>query len=369
MFFTVAPVADHRLPYHQQLGTHVFSHDSGWTKCQQGWQKGYFDGDKGNWAKILLQDNKIVLSHSQTRSFPLWWDPDTATLTNLLGTGQSVWADSAVQIENNKLNPIKQDITGVVAGPEISMETAADLVIESLISKIPTLPADMPRKLFLTGGIDTLVLYSVLKYANVEVDIIDYDHVDYDWFLNNNFDEIKNQHWGYKQIHHWKQSTALISGACGDEFLFRGPNTVAVWAAWNNIDLQHILDTATGYQVKYFKKQKNIDIFEHAWHNRLELKSKYQNKQELFQHLLDINANDHQHWHIGNTLTWTPFLDIDLTKTIFRLSNTDLLAQSIDAALSKCIIKKLHEPALQALSLSKNYKARAGLDKLLPISQ
>lgn len=366
MFFSVAKEPDHRFQLHDKVGDWVLSHDAGWHQNSIGWFKGYRDADGcGNWAEISWQTDRIVIEHGRYRSFPMWWDQGMSRLTNLLGTGEQIWADRSVSIDQQGLDAQLVDIIGTtLLDKKLSLDQASDLICGNLVQKAQHLLDDyasLDKKLFLTGGIDTLVLYSLMRYLGVKVHLVDYEYIKYDRFLDLNLDDIRTQHWGYSQIHHWDQPVILISGACGDEFLFRGPATIALWAAWHGIDLSGTISKANGYHVGYFKKAKNKKIFDDQWQQQEIIHAQFPTEQDLVRQILDINANDHQHWHLGNTLTWTPFLDLELTKTVLNLDHESLMRQIIDAELNRLIVRKLYQPALVLLSDHKNYHGRAKL--------
>jgi hypothetical protein len=247
----------------------------------------------------------------------------------------------------------------------LTIDTAADLVCENLIKKAEALKnwsPEIPKKLFLTGGVDTTVLYSVLKYVGVAVEILDYEYIKYDWFLNHNWTQLKAQHWGYGQIHHWTDPTILVTGGCGDEYLFRGPNTIGMWSAWHSIDIIKQLVPGS-YHTDYFLKEKNISFFQQHWRNKDALKSQFPRTKDIAKQIVNLNYNDYQHWHLGNTLTWTPFKDIDLLKISLRLDVDSTIDHIVNASLNKKIIKKLCPNALALLSNTKNFNGRQNLTK------
>jgi hypothetical protein len=366
MFFTLSKHPDLRFPYHDTMGTFVFSHDAGWHRHQESWFKGYRDNEGGgNWAEISWNQSCVTLQHGPCRSFPLWWDKQTNVLTNLVGHGESVWANHRITLDEHGLNTVIDDSIHIVsATPEIGLDCAAGLICDRLVKKTRVLldiNSDIPKRLFLTGGIDTLLLYSLLKHVGIDVELLDYEYIKYDQFLNNNLHYLKKQHWGYRQIHHWDHPTIFVTGGCGDEFMFRGPATVSLWAAWHDINLNQVLTRSHGYHVGYFRKEKNLKIFVNDWDSRDLIKNRLPSKQALISQILDINANDHQHWHIGETITWTPFLDLELTKIVLSMDQNSIMRQVIDAELNRLIIKKLHEPAIRLLSDTKNDNSRARL--------
>jgi len=371
MFFTLSMNCDERLPNHNKLGSYWFSHDDGWENNKNYWYKGYNypQLNHGNFLKLtLLSDNDVLLDHDVTRGFPLWWDNQTQTLTNLLGTGTKLWNNKTVRIQDHWLRDSDQNNYFFTESKEISFEQAVDLICENLVAKAQALKFDslnISKKLFLTGGIDTATIYSVLKYVDVDVELIDYEYIKYDSFLNKNLVDLKNYHWGYKQIHHWDYPTLLVSGAFGDEFLMRGPETVSWWAAFNDIDIVKLLkNNSNAYHHSYFLKDKTVSIFNNSWESKLELKSAYKDSIGLKNQIIDSVSNDYQHWHLGNTLTWTPFKDIELLKICLSLSVDDLTGQILEATLNKSVIKKMYPKALSILSRQKNINYRENIKNI-----
>jgi hypothetical protein len=150
----------------------------------------------------------------------------------------------------------------------------------------------------------------------------------------------------------------LISGACGDEYFMRGPSTIAIWAAWHDIDVAEILEKTTGYHKKYFQKKNNIDQFKKQFSIRHQLKKQLPEKKYLIRHILNYNLNDFQHWHLGNTLTWTPLKNLEFTEQILSLPKDDLIDQIIDGAVTKKIMKFLYPESQDLISDNKNFFSR-----------
>ena len=358
MFFTVSPLPDARLPHHDPIGAWWFSHDSGWTNNSTTWTKGYL----GNHLTLAWDNNRIDVEHDVTRCFPLWWDNSTQTLTNFLGTGIQIWADQQVSIVDGQLITKPVDVVGSISTDTVSLNQAVDAITANLLQKANGLT--QPSKLFVTGGIDTLTLLALVKNTKIPCEILDYEHFEYDKFTNQHITALKQQYWAYNQIHHWQQPTTLVSGAYGDEFLFRGPHNIALWAAWHDIDINRITKTAKGYHVGYFRKPENEIIFQSAFYRRSTIKSLYPTYTDLVRKIIDTNANDFQHCHLGNTITWTPFKDPALTKIVLQMSQQDLLEHIMDATVNRQIISRLYPKALTLLSPTKNHNSRQFLHRL-----
>lgn len=370
MFFTIDKFKDVRFPNFKTFGKIVVSYDNGWIGSENRLFKGYKFNFTESWIELKFENDVLYLNHSKLRPFPLWRNNQVITSLKINDLDEPIWVDQTnlrilqnLKIEFNFL-PFINDFKIV---PTTKSEVI-DAILKSLISKIKEInQMDFDPKIFITGGIDTVGLFSALLNNHTHFEIIDYEHLEYDYFINTNFNSIKDNHWAYNQLHHWKNPTVLISGAYGDEYFMRGPNTISLWASWNDINIIDLLKKSNGYHVKYFLKESNLKIFEQNWKNRSQIKELYPTKQDLFNQILNININDHQHWHLGNTITWTPYQDLEYTKLILGLNDEELLKQIIDANINKEIIRFLNSDCLKLLSEFKNYKSRENL-KYLNIS-
>jgi hypothetical protein len=65
-------------------------------------------------------------------------------------------------------------------------------------------------------------------------------------------------------------------------------------------------------------------------------------------------VNDWQHWHLGNTLTWTPFRDLELFKLFLALPYEQAVAQIMNSAVSCELIERNVPGLTQVLSDQKN---------------
>lgn len=358
MFFSVSKQPDPRFPYSEALQHWWFSHDAGWTQQGGKWSKGYRyqDLDHGNYCELVETSDGIMLHHDLERSFPLWWDQETKTLTNCVGSGQRIWTDRAVRLTPHDIELTICDIIGDVDLSPIGYRDAVDQVLERIKTKFYRLTNDpVSKKIFVSGGVDTLGLYSILTKMNLEHELVDYEFFQYDSFCNQFIEDIRQQHWAYQQIHHWHHDCYLISGACGDEYLFRGPATMALWMAWHDIDFMRLLDQYQCYHNRYFRMEKNARLFQQAYQQRAQLHHKYATANELARHLIDMNLNDHQHWHLGLTLTWTPYKDIELFKLLLRVPISDMMQHFLDASINREIIGQRFS---SLISTQKNHQSR-----------
>lgn len=368
MFFSLAKKPDGRFNQHEIIGSWYFSHDPGWAQDGESWSKGYYHeaAKHGNFLKICLDDQEISLVHDDYRSFPLWWNTQEKTLTNLCGDGDRIWASRKVRLNQDGII-IEKSLSNIFLDDSLSLDQVCDFLVDDFILKARCLNDAYPsvkKRLFVSGGADTLILYALAKNQRLDVDMINFEYFEYDWFTNHNILDIKKQHWAYNQIHHWTDDCFLLTGGCGDEYMFRGPHTIAIWAAWHDLDVINLCRKSQGYHVDYFLLDKNIKIFQEIYAQRPVIKERFRHKEHLVWHLLDINANDHQHWHLGKTLTWTPFKDPRLLEIILKLDYDTVVKQILDAAVNKQMIQRLDPESLSLLGSRKNHMPRQNLHLL-----
>lgn len=346
MFFSISDKKDMRFINHEVFGDFVVSFDNGWQKTNETTLfKGYRTPniDHGNWCEITLNEkNNIFVDHDKNRSFPLWWDENNKILTNLLGTGDSIWADKKVILnEDLEVEFLSHDPIGEINFSKISLDKFNHWIVEDLMTKskdIVSIYSDFRFFYFNSSGVDTGLISALVYNQKLPATQIVEEYFEVDKFCLMNINEIQNSHWSYKQIHHWKSPCFLMTGGCGDEFWFRGPYLIGLWAAWHDINVIDLLKRSSGYHVGYFLKEKNKKIFKELFLKRHEIKERYPKYEDLILQILNVNVNDHQHWHLGNTITWTPYKDIEITKNILRLPFDILIDQIVKAKVNFGVI-------------------------------
>jgi asparagine synthetase B (glutamine-hydrolysing) len=237
-------------------------------------------------------------------------------------------------------------------------EEEAILTIDNILSRktIEFLKNNTkPLKVFLTGGVDSLLVYSYIqKYTN-NYELILSEHFDYDYFTLKNSYTLKKNYWGYNQIHYWSDDCVLSSGAPGDEFMLRSPTTANIFCRHYDQSIPKLLKDnrfMDCLHFNYFLLEKHDKIFKQQ---KAENK-KFNNLEELIKFLCNMNANDFQHWHIGKTLTWTPLRDLEIFKTLLRLDFDTAVGQIMDSSISKKLIARNNPDLIKLISDSKNYE-------------
>jgi len=384
MFFNITPVIDHRFPHNYLLDFATFNCDPGWQQFNINdnviFAKGYADIQSleqlannfyqantytGNFCLIKFS-NTVEITHNKNRGFPLRFSKNSVTNLFTDADYQSVWADDNIQIDSNwKITTNKVILDTVIPSDSLSIADARNKIFNLLVNDINGFISNnnwSSLKLFCSGGLDTLLLYSLLMYTNTEFDLLTDNHYEYDSFTKINKSVLENN-WAYKQIHHWQHSQCIATGSCGDEYFLRGPTVVSIMTAWNNIELSKLLtESVESYHYRHFSK---YDIWQTDWNNRELLQQQYPTRKELNQQILNNLLNDHQHWHLGNTLTYTPFKNIEIVKILLQCSVEDLLPQFINGHLTKSLIARVDPDLLKSVSKYKNFNNAENISVLV----
>jgi hypothetical protein len=375
MFFSISQQPETNFSHCRRLGDFYVNTDAGWhettvQQCQVVY-KGYSDLYSmedtismvvdavepvllGNFCAIVFDpnSNSIKIKTDKYRSFPMFFESGIK-ITNLTPLTHTVWADSLIEIHNDlAINETKFDIIGSIDTEFISVDDAIKEIDLILVEKTRSFLSHnkLPVKVFLSGGVDSLLVYSYLQRFTDQYELIKAQHFDYDKFWLKNSDVI-GKFWGYKQLHHWTEPCVLTSGAPGDEFMLRSPVTTNLFLKAHGYDIMELLEQdswKTCLHYSYFNQSKHLEIFQNqspspAW-----------SRHDLLWNLCNILVNDWQHWHIGNTLTWTPLRDLRIIKLLLRLPVSQALGQIMNSNISRTIIESNYPGLSRCVSDQKN---------------
>lgn len=375
MFFSISKSPKNNFSNFYQLGKNCVSTDAGWQQLQikntTVIYKGYADFDTldnllptiisqnepnhlGNFCAIVYDSDsdKIKIKTDRYRSFPIFVDSGQ-DITNLVKYDYVVWTDGLITIDSNLIvTETKFDVVGEIDATPLSVDEVVEKVntILSLKTQQFVVHNKLPIRVFLSGGVDSLLVYSYLqKYTN-DYQLVKCQHIDYDRFWLLNMHTLK-KFWGYQQIHHWNDPCVLTSGAPGDEFMLRSPTTIDLFlkaSGYNILDLLNQPQWKNCLHYSYYQKSKHLDIFQsQTIDTKIDLKS-------LIWSLCNIVVNDWQHWHLGNTLTWTPLRDLEIFKLFLRLPVDQSLSQIMNSDISKQLIDRNKSGLIKLLSDQKN---------------
>jgi len=366
MFFNLSTSRLDNFPYHYTLPNGlVLNTDDGWelyttdshTVVIKGYTNQYKLSDiidnlivqdiptyKGNFCAFVADNEHVKILHDTNRGFPLWAGDEF--VTNLFEHGEKCYSDRIFTV-NNKL--YRKSIRFVPYH-----KNTQDLSDEKIIDNLHSIICETyesflthntkPLKMFLSGGIDTTTAWAYLDSFTKNYELVDYEYVKFTPFFKFNQMSIK-KFWAYKQIHLWDEHCVLVSGGMGDENFLRGPGTLAIALKKYDLELDDVLET-TDYHYRHFNKylpdlQDNVN-------------KEYTTIKNIQDHILNTNANDHQHWHLDKTITFTPFKNIDLLALILNSSKDMLIAQAKNGFINRQLISKLDPSKLSKIGSSKN---------------
>ena len=382
MFFNITPTSDTRFPNNIDCGWAVFNCDQGWQRFEitDGviFAKGYANNTSlvtlvdqfdhaddyyGNFCLVKVADD-IRLTHSKYRSFPLSYHG--SSITNLyVDSGTQVWANQKLKVNSSWQPSLLHSKPPMPATGSITLDQAIDQIFDLLVNDVKQFVTTYNPiiKLFCSGGVDTTLLYALFHYIDYPIELIFKEHWESDHFSDKNQTAL-DKFWGYSQMHHWNSPTWLATGSCGDEYFLRGPEVIARLTAWHDINFAEIINNASNHYHHYhFKKYQNL--WNNAWANKNALKHDYPSSIFLHAQILNILSNDHQHWHLGNTITYTPFNNLDIAKILLQLNIGDLMLQFTNASITKSLIQKVDSKLYAVVSNFKNHDAAQNLSKLV----
>lgn len=371
MFFNISKTLQDNFPHNHQTKSFVISLDEGWAQTSDAegnpvWSKGYLDqGDlkaklldivketvpehSGNFCVIRVTDDCVNIRSDKERSFPIWTSAES--VTNLVRSDNTIWADDVIDIDQNfNISHHYFDVIGPTSNTINSFEDVVDQIDQLLTNKAQTFLSTLnsPIKVFLSGGIDTALVFSYIeKYAS-DYEIVNSFHCDFDYFFLKNHGTLAN-HWGYGQIHHWRNSCVLASGAPGDEYMMRSPTTANLMLKHYGTSIPELLNGAYGDCLHsiYFNNPKYFSMWAEQTVEDVDLAS-------MIKFCANYNINDWQHWHFGNTLTWTPLRDVEIFKLVASLPFGALREQVMNSKLSIELIRRNNPKILSYLSTKKN---------------
>jgi hypothetical protein len=368
MFFHISNRPQENYPCQWQLGSFAIGTDDGWKHLTIGpvqiLYKGYADSGllesllgrvifqsiphlTGNFCALVVVNDTLTIQTDRYRGFPIYIGH--RDINNLVAADRVAWTDSLVTV-NADMTVIENnfDLIGNIDTTEIDFQQAVDQVHGILFAKVRKFLSHntLPLKVFLSGGVDTMLVYSFLMAAGAKFELLDHDHLTHDYFWRTN-SHLITRNWAYCQTHHWKESCVLASGTPGDEFMLRNPVS-------GNLYLRHIGKTVNELiqpehmHYAYVNQEKNQQLLNG---NQPPL---CDSKQELHYRLCNTVVNDWQHWHLGTTLHWTPLRDLEIFKLILRLPPEYSTAQILNSEFSKALIERNLPGGTKLLSDQKN---------------
>ena len=377
MFFKLSNQPQGNFTSHYRLGSLVLSTDAGWhnieTESHVFVYKGYVED--ADWCDAMLANmhdhqylgnflcfrfdratRMIEILGNRWRGVTMWYKQNF-WLSNLDKEADPLWNDSVITVDQDLVcNTKPLDIIGEVYEGCHDANRVVGAVNQILHDRtVGFLNHNrLPIKVFCSGGIDSTLVWSYVAKHTANYELVLENRVQWDRFWCMNRRKITSLFWGYTQIHHWLEPCVLTSGAPGDEFMMRGPTTVNLWCMYHGLDIFDVLHNRECLHHDYYMQDKHQKLFRQQQQDRSLDSVMRLDRNEFIRYICNINANDCQHWHLGNTLTFTPLRDMRILKLMLALPVDDLLTQILDSAISKRLIAGNDQNLLSMLSDTKN---------------
>lgn len=426
MFFSISKTNfDERFTDFKKVNDVYISLDPGWSHITRDdyevFIKGYSDdcdldtvvadtittpipSHHGNYGIILLKDNKITVSHSYTRPFYLWIynnNTEQFKITNLPYEEYStqypfiVWendnylhykietkspaqtyvmANTIVQITGNQTQFLEYDAYSI---PEFDKKLSIDecigniyTILSDKVGQFKSTIKDKQLKVYLSGGLDTMLVYSFIKELVKHNDYEFGEYIERNTFIDKNLNYLDNTFTHYQTIfiHHWNTPTIFATGGGGEEFLCKEFYATALWSAWKGIDFIQLIQSKTQnfYRKYYYQRPALQKYFGILLQQHEKIKSMFPTYQDLCEHIIKLKLNENQHWHLANTLTWTPLNDVRIVRQILRLNDDDLLDHFLYNTIEFTLLD-INDSSLKTyISKFKNFNEHKNFLKFMP---
>jgi len=342
MFFNISRTKNTEFPVHIEYAGLYIDLDNGWTNNDGIISKGL----KDNSCTITCKNNKIEITTDRRRTFPLFYDEEH--VSNIIDYANAFYIHEDLKVLNDTVTIFKSSDPKEFKDLKLNDNQLFDYLYEYLDDTVKNFKDQSPIKFFPTGGVDTGVIISFILKHKMPFEMLTAEYKDMDYFTCHTRPRL-SKFWAYQNIHHWKEPSILLSGTNGDEMMLRNPHDAYLIGKVHGEDILKELASATTYHSHYFLRSKHRPGYDVI--DKLEL-----NLDQAKQHIIDRNYFDYQHWHLGNTLTWTPLNDLTLINIMLNFSYPYVKNQLLDAGISKELIIRNDPNFLKFISPAKNSK-------------
>lgn len=354
--------------------TDVVSHDHGWTTHNVGHRtilyKGYcvnsnihdkitndnFAPEHGCYIILEIDTNSVKMHRDLNCNVPVFWNNTgfgndyTIANQNLLPIKETIKFnknDQTIELlpcAHNK-NFLQDTITDMVT-ESISVSEAIEQINRILHQTIQNFFKNNQGKtqFFLSGGMDSTTIASVMWQQKIDVEPINYSKVVYDQHINENFQSWSNQYSALKDTCYDPATDIFVFGYNGDENFGRHPFYI-------NQLIPNLYD-----KVKTRTQDYSYDFFfnQRPYH----AESMKQNKSVPYNFAVAsaINRVVHSYstFHIAGNIHFNPLQDHRILQTILQMNAQDVIDQMMTGIINKKIIEMNCPQLLDSIADYKN---------------
>ena len=330
--------------------------DKGWKSVDNIWYKGYsvdcsladsllkiLDGyqPQGKWC--VIHEEKVY--HPILRGFPLYKHNDE--LTNIATVGYGI---------------VSYDAPAVPDESYITLDEAAKIIGDILLENTINFYKynDVPHmNVLYSAGLDTLTTWAVIDSYTKDYTLTAYlpkqDDITLHKFLgrireydSDLVDYISSKHWGYDVASTFIDTNWYATGYYAETYQYRDGEAINALANYQGKRIDE-LAKETDYLYWFLKRPNVVAKYKDSM-------EEYYDSEALKKFLYSTIFYDHQHWHIDNNMTFSPFADIRIPQTIHRMSVEDITLNCTTGLVQRKIVERFNPQLLSLLSDYKNEK-------------
>lgn len=308
--------------------------DKGWTNNNSIWYKGYstecnlsenldriVNGYKPKGIWCVIANHKI-------------YQPELCNFSH----------DGTTNLYNTSTNIVPVDFVSSIN----TMDTVVDIVLSILTNNCQGYAkynTDI-LNIWCTGGLDSVLLLAICEKANIPYNLYAHKshtayHVEYETTLTKH---VKNEFPNYQFMSLFTDRTVLGTGYDGDSYLCRHPAQINVLANCLGKTVHDVVKPEH-YITSYLKRPMFSDMNNISWQI---------NEEDAKSRILHGITQWLSVWHLDNTISFTPYRDMDLIKIVLTLPIEELLNASLDGIIQKKAIEKCNIDFLSLVDKQKN---------------
>lgn len=336
--------------------------DQGWSEISGIWYKGYstdcrlsdalvdiVKGYKPDGKWCVIEDG--IVYHPSLRGFPIF--TNGSDFTNLLGLPNF----------ETVLYPDPFELPAV--DTYISLDEASHILEEILISNTRNFYKynDIVDEVVIaSAGLDSTTAWAVTDFIKKDYTVsihpravpavIDANaHLEFIGtareYHSDLLDNIKS-HWAYAFINIYKNKNWVFAGYYAETYEFRDGMALNALANYKNKRINEIAEP-NNYLYKYLTRR---DIINHYIDKPM---MAFSSEEELRKYIWSTLWYDNQMWHVDNNMFFSPFFDIRVPQTVFRMSMDDIYTNALEGTLQRQIISRCKPELLSIVSKYKNH--------------
>ena len=318
--------------------------DDGWEHTQKTdckiWFKGYstecrienstysiINGykPKGIWCVISLVNGEYKVYHADFCTFPFNGH------TNLYSDNKFL----------NATANLIEDINSM----EVVVNHIISILIETCVG-YHTYNTDT-LNIWCTGGLDSVLLLAVCERANIPYNLyVDKSHSSISAEYNSTLTKhIIAEFANYAFMSRFTDKTVLGTGYGGDSTFCRHPEQIKILTNSLGLSVRDVVKP--NHYIYPFLKRLSFD-------DTVNKMLTYETEEEIKKRILYGITQWFTVWHLDNTITFNPLMDIDLAKIVLTLPIQELIDASLDGLIQKEAIKKCKPELMCLLDTQKN---------------